>query len=122
MTPGAIETIELAERLGEPSLVILDVRTQEEYDGSGGYACDPRQGHIPGARHLPVIELIGSGPEEIRARVEIPEDGEIVAYCHSGGRSALAVSILRGAGLTARNYEGSWHAWSRRDELPAETA
>jgi thiosulfate/3-mercaptopyruvate sulfurtransferase len=121
MTPG-IETAELAERLGEPSLVILDVRTLEEYAGLRGYPCDARQGHIPGARHLPVIELVSLGLEEIRAHVEIPEGGEIVAYCHSGGRSALAVSILRSAGLTARNYEGSWHAWSQRDELPAATA
>ena len=122
MTPAAIDTVELAERLGAPSLVIVDVRTLEEYEGSRGYACDPRQGHIPGARHLPVIELLRLGPEEIRARFDLPAGGEVVAYCHSGGRSALAVSILRAAGLTARNYEGSWHAWSRRDELPAETA
>jgi 3-mercaptopyruvate sulfurtransferase SseA len=122
VTPAAIETGELAERLGEPSLVLLDVRTVEEYEGSRGYACDPRQGHIPGARHLPVLELLSLGPEEIRARLEVPAGGEVVAYCHSGGRSALAVSILRAAGLAARNYEASWHAWSQRDELPAETA
>ena len=122
MTPAAIDTSELAGRLGEPSLVILDVRTLEEYEGSRGYACDPRQGHIPGARHLPVLELLSLGPEEIRAFLELPEGGEVVAYCHSGGRSALAVSVLRAAGLAARNYEGSWHAWSRRDELPAEAS
>jgi thiosulfate/3-mercaptopyruvate sulfurtransferase len=118
--PGAIETDDLAARLDDPGLVLLDVRTTEEFEGVGGYACDPRQGHIPGARHVPVIELLTVGPEDVRERLALAEDVEVVAYCHSGGRSALAVSILRAAGLTARNYEASWHEWSRRNDLPAE--
>jgi thiosulfate/3-mercaptopyruvate sulfurtransferase len=121
VTESTIETDELAARLGDSALILLDVRTSEEYEGSGGYACDPRQGHIPGARHVPVLELLAMRPEQVRERLELPADKEIVAYCHSGGRSALAVSILRGAGIAARNYEGSWHDWSRRDDLPAET-
>jgi thiosulfate/3-mercaptopyruvate sulfurtransferase len=121
VSAGAIETDELAERLGEPGLVLLDVRTPEEYEGLGGYACDPRQGHIPGAVHLPVHELLTMTPDSVRERLPVPSNAEVVAYCHSGGRSALAVSLLRAAGLAARNYEGSWHAWSRRDDLPAES-
>jgi 3-mercaptopyruvate sulfurtransferase SseA len=122
MTTGAIETDELAERLGEPRLVVLDVRTAEEYEGVGGYPCDPRQGHIPGAVHVPVLELLTVAPARVlRERLPVASDAEVVAYCHSGGRSALAVSVLRSAGLTARNYEASWHAWSRRDDLPSET-
>jgi thiosulfate/3-mercaptopyruvate sulfurtransferase len=117
----AIETEELAKRLGEPGLVVLDVRTAEEYEGLGGYTCDPRQGHIPGAVHLPVLELLTLTPDRVRELLPVASDAEVVAYCHSGGRSALAVSVLRSAGLTARNYEASWHAWSRRDDLPAET-
>ena len=27
---------------------------------------------------------------------------------------------LRSAGYDARNYAGSWHEWSRHDELPLE--
>jgi 3-mercaptopyruvate sulfurtransferase SseA len=42
-------------------------------------------------------------------------------YCHSGSRSAAATQLLTAAGYRARNYEGSWHAWSRHPELPAET-
>jgi thiosulfate/3-mercaptopyruvate sulfurtransferase len=118
--PGPIETDELAARLGEPGLVVLDVRTAEEFEGERGYACDPRQGHIPGARHLPVLDLLTAGPDEAASLLDVPRGAEVIAYCHSGGRSALAVSVLRRAGFAARNYEPSWHDWSRRDDLPLE--
>ena len=45
---------ELAARLDDPALTVLDVRTADEYDGTRGNACDPRQGHLPGARNLDV--------------------------------------------------------------------
>jgi thiosulfate/3-mercaptopyruvate sulfurtransferase len=114
---------ELAGRLGDSTLMILDVRSAEEFAGKRGYPCDPRQGRILGARHVPVEELFaGPGqplpPDQIRARLGDPE--EVVAYCHSGSRSALATLALRAAGFRARNYAGSWHEWSRHDELPLE--
>ena len=116
---------ELARRLDDPSLVLLDVRTPEEFSGRGGYPCDPRQGHIPGARRVGVEELFAAPgvprpPEEIQALVELPEGAELVAYCHSGSRSARATLALRAAGYRARNYAGSWHEWSRHHELPLE--
>ena len=116
-----IELAELAARLDDPELTILDVRSRPEFTGERGYAADPRQGRIPGARHLWVNELIMREPEEIRELVGLPESAEIVAYCHSGVRSAHAVEALRGAGYQARNYAGSWQEWSRHLELPAET-
>jgi thiosulfate/3-mercaptopyruvate sulfurtransferase len=114
---------ELAGRLDDPALTILDVRTLPEYEGKGGYPCDPRQGHIPGARHLHVQDLFaGPGtplpPDDVRGLVG--ETEELVAYCHSGSRSALATLALRAAGYNARNYAGSWHEWSRHPELPLE--
>ena len=109
---------ELARRLGH--LALIDVRTDPEYSGAAGYPCDPRQGHIPGARHIELSELLGRTPDDLRALVGLPEGTEVVAYCHSGARSALAVEALRAAGFDARNYAGSWHTWSRDESLPAE--
>ena len=116
---------ELASRLDDPELTILDVRRDDEFAGRAGYPCDPRQGRIPGARHLEYTQLYDEpgrprDPDEIRALVGLPEDAEIVAYCHSGSRSALATLALRAAGYRARNYAGSWHEWSRHPELPIE--
>src|SRR5207248_10907465 len=54
----AVPTLaELRERLDDPELTILDVRREDEFTGKGGYPCDKRQGHIPGARHLEVGAL-----------------------------------------------------------------
>jgi thiosulfate/3-mercaptopyruvate sulfurtransferase len=116
---------ELSSRLDDDALTILDVRRPEEYTGKAGSPCDPRQGHIPGAKHVEVDTLFAgpgqpASPEQIQDLVGLPEGAEIVAYCHSGSRSALATLALRSAGYEARNYSGSWHEWSRHDELPLE--
>ena len=116
MSEIAIE--ELASRLGD--VAVLDVRTAHEYDGTLGKSCDPRQGHIPGARNLDVSRLMGLEAAAIASELELEPGAEIVAYCHSGSRSAIATQILRALGYDARNYVGSWHEWSRHDDLPIE--
>lgn len=117
MTEIALD--ELAERVG--SVAILDVRTPHEYDGTNGQHCDPRQGHIPGARNLDVYRLMELSRDEVRAALGLAAGAEVVAYCHSGGRSAIATQVLRSLGYDARNYVGSWHEWSRHDDLPVES-
>ena len=113
-----IDIEELSRRLGE--LTVIDVRRPEEYDGSFGSPCDPRQGHIPGAVNLNVEEMMLLGDDELRAELGVADGAEVVAYCHSGSRSAMAVQILRRLGYDSRNYPGSWHEWSRT-ELPCES-
>ncbi len=112
---------ELTARLDDASLVLLDVRSAAEYAGEAGYPCDPRQGHIRGSLHVDVAHLLAAvGVEEIRGLVGAAPGAEVIAYCHSGSRSAAAAEILRAAGYDARNYPGSWHEWSRDPSLPAE--
>lgn len=66
-------------------IIILDVRTQAEYDES----------HIPGAILIP-NETIGTGKPE-----QLPDtDQEILVYCRSGNRSAQAAKKLVEAGYT----------------------
>ncbi len=117
MTDVTVE--ELARRLDD--VAVVDVRSNHEFDGSLGNACDPRQGHIPGARNLDVHRLQNLRAEEIASELGLEPGAEVVVYCHSGSRSSFAAKILRAHGYDARNYVGSWHEWAQRDELPIET-
>ena len=67
-----------------PDRILLDVRTQEEYD----------DGHIPGAVCLP------SDMIEVGMPFSFDKDAEILLYCHSDKRSAEAASRLRAMGYT----------------------
>jgi rhodanese-related sulfurtransferase len=66
----------------KPSLIILDVRTQEEYDA----------GHIEGALLIPIDEL------ENRLD-ELSNKDELLVYCRTGNRSSNAMNILRANGF-----------------------
>jgi thiosulfate/3-mercaptopyruvate sulfurtransferase len=113
-----IELDELERRLGE--LTVVDVRRSTEYDGTFGSPCDPRQGHIPGAQHLELDELLLLTEAQVAERLGLEPGAEVVVYCHSGSRSAFAAQVLRQLGYRGRNYVGSWHEWSRTDH-PLET-
>lgn len=63
----------------EDSLIIVDVRTQEEYDA----------GYIEGALLIPDFDI------ETKAESLLPDkDATILVYCRSGRRSALAAQKL----------------------------
>lgn len=106
---------EVARRLSEGTIVLLDVRSRIEFDGVTGYPCDPWQGHIPGAVNVELDELMASpDPGALLEGRGVAPSAALVTYCHSGQRSEIAAARLRMAGLDAENYPGSWHEWSRR--------
>ena len=80
-------TAEEAKRImdREEGYIILDVRTQEEYD----------EGHIPGAIVISHDEI-----EEKAGEVLTDKDQLILVYCRSGRRSKLAAEALVELGYT----------------------
>jgi thiosulfate/3-mercaptopyruvate sulfurtransferase len=106
-----IEAEELAARLGDARLTVVDARLPERYRGEVE-PIDPVAGRIPGARNAPF-------PDELPP--DLLEAEEIVAYCGSGITAAVVLLRLAQAGRgEAKLYPGSWSDWSGRG-LPAET-
>lgn len=106
-----IEAEELAARLGDERLTVVDARLPERYRGEVE-PIDPVAGRIPGARNAPY-------PDELPP--DLLEAEEIVAYCGSGVTAAVVLLRLAQAGRgDAKLYAGSWSDWAARG-LPAET-
>jgi rhodanese-related sulfurtransferase len=87
---------ELARRLKDDLVTVLDVRPVEEFAA----------GHLPQAINIPLRELS-------RRLREIPKSREIVAYCR-GAYCVLAfeaVALLRDRGFTIRRLEDGYPEW-----------
>ena len=69
----------------ESGYIIIDARTQEEYD----------EGHIPGAILIPEYEIAD------RVEKELPDKKQLIlVYCRSGRRSKIAAEELVKLGYT----------------------
>ena len=66
-----------------PDLILLDVRTQEEYD----------EGHISGALLIPYTEISRKAETMLKDKEQL-----ILVYCRSGRRSAIAATALTDMG------------------------
>lgn len=75
---------------------LLDVREPQEY----------REGHIDGARLLPLGELS-------HCLNELPREREILVICRSGNRSGIATRQLLAAGYKAINLSDGMLGWQR---------
>ena len=69
----------------ESGYIIIDARTQEEYD----------QGHIPGAILIPEYEIADRAKKELSDKDQL-----ILVYCRSGRRSKIAAEELVKLGYT----------------------
>jgi thiosulfate/3-mercaptopyruvate sulfurtransferase len=83
---------EIARRLADPSLALVDARVADRWRGEPNEIDDP-PGRIP--------------------------DGELVAYCGSGVTACVTLHRAWLAGREGRLYPGSWSEWSQRG-LPLE--
>ena len=98
---------ELARRLADPGLVLVDARPAPRWRGEPNPIDDP-PGRIPGARNAPWGEAQPVQPE-----------GDLVAYCGSGVSACVVLHRASLHGRAGRLYPGSWSEWSQRS-LPVE--
>jgi thiosulfate/3-mercaptopyruvate sulfurtransferase len=118
---------DILERLGNPSTVIVDARTDAENRGTLVRA--KRGGRIPGAVHLEWKNNLNpdgtfKSAEALKSQyagIGVTPDREVIAHCQGGYRSANTYLALRLVGYPhVRNYLGSWGEWGNRNELPIE--
>jgi len=82
--------MDIKEIIHEKQGTVIDVRNESELS----------EGKIPGAINIPLSDI----PYRL---AEIKEmKAPLVLYCRSGNRSAMAVSMLRSAGINKEMYNG----------------
>jgi len=102
----AIDTIGIEEartKVGGDDVVFVDVRESEEV----------AKGKIPGSVHVArgLLEFIAD-PNSAMHNPAFSSGKELVVYCASGGRSALAGKALKDLGITrVTNMLGGFNAW-----------
>ena len=86
---------ELASRIRNNEVTVIDVRGHAEWEG----------GHIPGVDNIPV--------GYINDRLaEVPVSKPVVVQCQSGSRSAIAASVLQASGIkSVVNLTGGISEW-----------
>jgi hydroxyacylglutathione hydrolase len=100
----ALNLPEFAQFRGQNGEGVVDVRGSEEW----------RSGHIPGAHHLPLVELS-------QRLDELPRERPLIVHCQTGSRAAIAASVLKARGFgDVRLYAGGFAEW-RAAGKPVET-
>jgi adenylyltransferase/sulfurtransferase len=94
----SVEKLKIKMDRGDDFLLI-DVREASEFEIR----------RIPGSVLIPLGNFIDGS-----ALKSLPKDKEIIVHCHSGGRSATALSILKNAGFRdVTHVEGGILAWAQ---------
>jgi thiosulfate/3-mercaptopyruvate sulfurtransferase len=142
LTPGELDESsrmgrsQVRDRLNDPDVCLLDVRSPEEYSGERvspswfevDYGAE-RHGRIPGAVHLYYADLLRNDGtfldrDALQARFErvTADTTEIVSYCRLSHRATLAwFALTRILDHPAvRIYDGSWTEWGTIVGFPVE--
>ena len=100
-----VETKDLIAMLGDPDLVIVDIRDPRERE---------RTGYIPGSFHAPrgMIEFWVDPDSPYHKPVFSQPGKRYVFHCASGWRSALTVATLQDMGFDAAHLREGFSTWA----------
>ena len=99
-----VETPEAIAMVGDPDVVIVDLRDAGERQ---------RSGYIPGSVHAPrsMIEFWVDPENPMFKEVFGQADKTYLFHCASGGRSALTVATLQDMGFDAAHLREGFGTW-----------
>lgn len=102
---------------------VLDARAPERYRGDVE-PMDAVAGHVPGARNLPSLSVLGPDGRFLpQADLAALFDGlagtSVGVYCGSGVTASVVLAALGTVGTEAALFPGSWSQWSSQNR-PAE--
>lgn len=118
---------DLVKAIDDPSVKIVDARTQAEIDGRE-LRNIKRGGFVPSSVPVYWEDLLDPQTKTFRPADEISAlyesrgvvpSKEVIAYCQVGMRASVDLFALRLIGYDRlRNYYGAWEEWGNRDDLP----
>jgi rhodanese-related sulfurtransferase/rubrerythrin len=95
-TVNAEEAKRMLSEKKEGELALIDVREPEEYE----------EGHLPGAQHVPLSNLL----DRLK---ELDASTPTITYCRSGNRSRSAAAVMKTQGFkSVCSMEGGIMAWN----------
>lgn len=125
--PEVLDVVE-----GDTDAVIVDIRSNAEYEGrifapEGFQELAIRAGHIPTAVNVPWSQAVNEdgtfkSVEELRelyAAVGVDGSKPIIVYCRIGERSSHTWFVLSQIlGYEVQQYDGSWTEWGNTVGVP----
>ena len=98
-----VETVDAIAMLGDPGVVIVDIRDVRERQ---------RSGFIPGSFHCPRgMAEFWVDPASPYFKAVFGEEKRFVFHCNSGWRSALTVATLNDMGFEAAHLKEGFSTW-----------
>ena len=127
---GIIDADTILARLGDPSMLMIDARSEERFAGENE-TLDPVGGHIPGAINRFYFDNLDDAGvyfkpaeelrEEFAALIGSRSPQAVVQQCGSGVTACHNLLAMEAAGLSGSLlYAGSWSEWCADPARPVE--
>ena len=98
----SVEKAEFAQIIGDGSVVLLDVRTPQEFS----------EGHIEGAMNIDVKDSLFIS----NVQRQVAPGSRVAVYCRSGRRSMSAARQMVEKGYDVVNLKGGFLAWEESEK------
>jgi len=129
-----VELDELRSNLSNDTWQVLDVRSDDEYNGKAAHG-NKRVGHVPGAIHLEWSRFLNNSKDadavrNVRSAEEIEnlldeagvdKQKTVATHCQAAVRATFVAFVLELMGYPPpKVYDGSMAEWANRDDTPLE--